>query len=750
MHLLTSEVAIVYHVIRSIRTIFLESFSTACRNLTLIGLVALFVLAATWIGSDRLLIRPLNALVDTTQRLSSGDLGARSGIPYKRGELGQLSCVFDEMAETLQIRQKEVMRTREELKHTNDYLSLTLKSLPIIVYTARAEGDYAATYISDNVEEVTGYKPGDFIVNPKFWAEHIHPDDAQRVFAELPELFEKGDYEHEYRWRIADGSYKWFYDKMRLIKSSDDKTGYIVGVWHDVTERKKAEECLRAAEERYRGLFDSTLDGVYQTNADNNFVLINMSGAQIFGYGFPEEIIGKSVVSHLAEPRDWDSFITDLKRLKSLSAYPIKAKKKDGDIIYLEATSHFLENEKGDFFGIEGILRDVTHHKKLEDQLRQAQKLEAVGQLAGGIAHDFNNILSAIIGYAHLTLMKMEENDLLRANIDQILDASQRAAVLTQSLLAFSRKQATNPVRTNLNDLIKRFEKFMLRLLREDIELKVICTDKTLSVIADNGQIEQVLMNLVTNARDAIHGRGHLTIETRLVEFDDDFVKIHGYGVPGNYALISVIDTGTGMDEKTKERIFEPFFTTKELGRGTGLGLSMVYGIIKQHNGYINVYSELGLGTTFNIYLPIAGTTVAEDEEKEAETAYVKGGTETILVAEDDAALRKLSSTVLRHYGYTIIEAVDGEDAISKFIENRDKIQLVILDGIMPKKNGKEAYEEIKLISPDIKTIFMSGYSEDVFKAKEVTDMGLLYLLKPVTPSILLKKVRETIDKHIK
>ncbi len=515
----------------------------------------------------------------------------------------------------------------------------------------------------------------------------------------------------------------------------------------DITERKNAEEALRKSESRYRGLFNNILDGVYESDKDGIFTMINPAGARMFGFSSPEEIIGRPVADFWADPRDHEAFLKVLRRKKSVGLYPIRAKNKKEEIVHLETASNILEDKTGGFLGTKGILRDVTEHSKLEERLRQSQKFEAIGTLAGGVAHDFNNILSAIIGYGHLTLMKMRKDDPLRYNINQILESSKRATVLTQSLLAYSRKQPVNLVVVDLNALVRRFEQFLKRLLREDIELKTIYAERVLNIIADSGQIEQVLMNLVTNARDAMPDGGRLTIETRLVTLEKDFVDNHGYGVPGEYALLMATDTGTGMDEQTKLKVFEPFFTTKEVGKGTGLGLAMAYGIVKRHEGYINIYSEVGRGTTFKIYLPLAGTATAIEEKKEALIEPAQGGTETVLVAEDDPALSGLTTAILRHFGYTVIEAIDGEDAIFKYVEHKDKIHLVILDGIMPKKNGWQAYEEIRTITPAVKVIFMSGYSEDVFSAKSVLEKGLTYLLKPITPSELLKKMREVLDK---
>jgi nitrogen-specific signal transduction histidine kinase len=399
------------------------------------------------------------------------------------------------------------------------------------------------------------------------------------------------------------------------------------------------------------------------------------------------------------------------------------------------------------------ILRDITDRKKaeeervrLEAQFRQSQKMEAVGLLAGGIAHDFNNILTAIIGYASLLQMKMKGDDPLRPYLEQILTSSQRATSLTQSLLAFGRKQIINPRPVNANEIITRMEKLLVRLIGEDIDLKTILTDEGITVMADSGQIEQALMNFATNSRDAMPQGGHFIIETQRAVIDDYYVKTHGYGKPGEYMLISVSDSGTGMDEKTREKIFEPFFTTKEVGKGTGLGLSMVYGIIKQHNGYINCYSEPGKGTTFKIYLPMHREAAEVQETMESAAAPI-GGTETILVAEDDADARKTTRNILENFGYTVLEVVDGEDAVKVFKENRDTVKLLLLDVIMPKKNGKEAYEEIRKLHPGAKALFISGYTANIIHKRGMLDQNLDFIMKPVSPTALLRKVREVLNK---
>ncbi|MEF9426802.1 MAG: ATP-binding protein [Candidatus Mariimomonas ferrooxydans] len=370
--------------------------------------------------------------------------------------------------------------------------------------------------------------------------------------------------------------------------------------------------------------------------------------------------------------------------------------------------------------------------------------MESVGQLAGGIAHDFNNILTAIMNYGNILQMKMGKDDkILRSYVDAILTSSERAAHLTRGLLSFSRKQVLNPVPIDLNYIIKKAQSLLSRIICEDVAFRTNLTDQDLPVMADSHQIEQVLMNLVTNACDAMSQGGKLTIGTECVELDEGFIRTHELEKPGAYALLSVTDTGIGMDEETKKRIFEPFFTTKEVGKGTGLGLAITYGIIKQHNSYIKIYSKAGGGTTFNIYLPLIKKNVKE--EKSAEAALMRG-TETVLIAEDEESVRSSLRLILQEHGFTVIEAFDGEDAVEKFQENKNRIQLLILDMVMPKEQGKDVYEQIKKLKPDIKAIFTSGYAAGTINSEYMLKEGVTFIAKPVSPTDLLKKIRELLD----
>lgn len=382
--------------------------------------------------------------------------------------------------------------------------------------------------------------------------------------------------------------------------------------------------------------------------------------------------------------------------------------------------------------------------EKLHSRRLQSQKMEAVVQLAEGISHEINNILTAMTGYAHIMKMKMKEDDPLREYTDYLLSLSDRATNLIQNLLSFSSKQITHPGPVNINKVISKVEKPLLRLIGEDIQVQKELAETDLIVMADIGQMELVLMNIATNARDAMPVGGLLSIRTEPFDIDHEFIKEHGFGKEAPFALISVSDTGTGMDRETSGKIFEPFFTTKEVGKGTGLGLALVYGIIKQHAGYINVYSEPGQGTTFKIYLPLEH---GKGEELNSEgTEPIAAETETILLAEDEAVVREFTKKLLEEYGYTVIEATDGEEAIVKFRMYGDSIQLLILDAIMPKKSARAVYREIKKMNPGMKVLFTSGYPSDIVHKNNIEE-GFEFIEKPFSPMRLLKKVREALDK---
>ncbi len=521
----------------------------------------------------------------------------------------------------------------------------------------------------------------------------------------------------------------------------------LIHVVRDISKRKHAERALKVSEEKFRTLFEESRDVFYISTPQGKFIDINPSGVELFGYASQEELlsidIGHSLYVDQSERKRFIDFVHQHGYAKD---YPVQMKRKDGRTLSVIISSTPLRNSAGEITMFRGVIRDITEQKKLEEQLFHSQKMEAVGQLAGGIAHDFNNILSAIIGYGSIMQMRIGGDAPLRHNIDQILSSANRAADLTKSLLAFSRKQIINPKPLRLNDVIGKSLDFLTRLIGEDIEVRTVLNGNDTTVLADNGQIEQVLMNLATNARDVMPDGGTLFMETDIVELDGEFIRKYPYGKEGRYVLLSVTDSGAGMDEQTKAKIFEPFFTTKEQGKGTGLGLAIVYGIIKQHKGYIHAYSEKGIGTTFKIYLPLIDAEVSDTAE-----AYqgqdIVGGTETILLAEDDATVRRFTVGMLTSFGYKVIEAGDGDEAVMRFRENSNDISLLLTDVIMPKKNGREAYGAMRTIRPALPALFTSGYTREVMQTKGILDESQDFIPKPVTPHLLLQQIRRVLDR---
>ncbi len=519
----------------------------------------------------------------------------------------------------------------------------------------------------------------------------------------------------------------------------------------DITERKRIEEALRESEERFRSLVEQAGDGFELLDTEGRYIDVNSSTCRQLGYA-KEELLGRSIhdIDPLVSPEQYAERFQSLVGGSPVTFETVH-RRKDGTMFPVEITTSVIQ--LGDSLSALTLVRDIAERKrteeerkKLQEQLIQSQKLESIGQLAGGIAHDFNNVLAAIVGYGNILQMKMRPEDPSRTYIEQVLAAAERAAGLTQSLLAFSRKQVINPENIDLNTVIQKVNILLSRIIGEDVSLTMTLCSEPLIIFADSIQIEQVLMNLSTNARDAMPKGGMLVIETGRAEFDEAQTVTHRFGKAGSYAVLSVTDTGTGMDEQTQAKIFDPFFTTKEIGRGTGLGLAIVYGVVKQNNGHINIYSEIGKGTTFKIYLPLVAASI-DSKHGSADPATIHGGKETILLVEDDKPIRELFQQVLSEYGYRVIEAEDGDEALKKFLDQFEAIDLVVTDIIMPRKSGHDFYEEALRRKPGIKVIFTSGYPSDLIQKVGILDnKDVHFLSKPSSPQTLLLKVRETLD----
>lgn len=542
----------------------------------------------------------------------------------------------------------------------------------------------------------------------------------------------------EWRFRRTNGTF--FDADVSLSKLDTYGQTSLQAVIRDITERKLLAEELK----RLNTAIEQTPEAIIITDAEGLIQYVNPAFEKITGYARCE-VLGRTPRILKSDTHDTAFYEELWKAIKGGVVWTgrITSRRKDGDLIQEDAVISPFLNSSGELTGFIALKRNVTEEVRLEAQLRHTQKVEVIGQLAGGIAHEFNSILTAIIGYASLLRMKMNGDRFCSPYVEQILGAAEKAADLSRSLLDFGRKRTINPKPLQLNEIVARMEILLTRLLTEDIELKMELSGEMLVIMADAGQMDQVLLNLVTNARDAMDKGGVLTVRTGKKKIDESVARKYEFGQPGTYALISVSDTGSGMDEGTKEKLFEPFFTTKRVGEGTGLGLSVVYGIVKQHNGHINVTSELGRGTTVDVYVPLMAE--RPDQLGQIESDLPRG-TETVLLAEDNGDLRKLLCMILREHGYTAIEARDGSDAVEKALSC--EIDIIVTDVVMPKMNGWEAYRQIKKVKPQLPALFVSGYTDDIIDRKVIFDEKIDFLTKPITPAQLLTKVRSILDRE--
>ncbi len=511
-------------------------------------------------------------------------------------------------------------------------------------------------------------------------------------------------------------------------------------------DQRLAQSFLKTSEEQYRGLIENAKDMIVTLDLNGNYTSVNKAALEMTGYTF-EEVVKLNFIEVMApESRETarEMFANKMSGKEEQTIYELELLLADRRRIALEVNS-WIVYKNGKPVGVQAIGRDITERNQMEQQLRQAQKMEAVGQLAGGVAHDFNNLLTAINGYSELALNRLRVGDPLHHHLTEIKNAGERAARLTRQLLAFSRKQMLQPKIINLNDIVRDIEKMLRRLIGEDIDFTTVLDPRLAKVKADPGEIEQVLMNLAVNARDAMPKGGRLTIETGDVTINERYARSHGVEMsPGHYVMLAISDNGEGMDKETQARIFEPFFTTKEMGKGTGLGLSTVYGIVKQSGGYIWVYSEIERGTTFKIYLP----QVEEETESETNDALVQSprGKEVVLLVEDEPMIRNLAREVLEEFGYAVIEASNGAEALLLAEQQREPIDLMITDVVMPRLGGGDLAERVAPLHPEMRVIFMSGYTDSAIINHGVLQEGTHFLQKPFTPDALLRKIREVLD----
>ncbi len=601
------------------------------------------------------------------------------------------------------------------------------------------------TYLSPVHERIWGYARDRFYKADGPVVDMIHPDDRERVASSLAAIKAGRELSREYRIIRPDGSIRHIHDRGFPVRDQAGRIRFYAGVGQDITEYKLAEQAIRESKDYLKQIINCIGDPVFVKDREHRFTLVNEAFSTFFNTP-PQQLLGQSRFEALPDEMAkwvWETEeevfetgkenVTEDHLIDGRGAHRILMTKKS-----------LLRDENGDL-QIIGVMRDITEHKQLEAQFLQAQKMEAIGVLAGGVAHDFNNLLNVINGYSELMLDDLTQNSPIRKDLEQVKDAGKRAASLTSQLLAFGRKQILQPEVLNLNTAILQMNSMLRRLVGDDIDLAFIAQPDLRLVNADPGQIQQIVMNLVVNAHDAMPQGGKLIIETSNADLDDNYVQHHPLVKAGPYVMLAITDTGLGMDAEIRAHLFEPFYTTKQKGKGTGLGLSTVYGIVTQSNGYISVYSERGEGTTFKIYLPQA-TGVKDVKEARKESQPVPCGSETILIAEDEAAVRELTVRILRERGYNVLGAASGQEALRIAQEYPDEIHLVLTDVVMPAISGTTLAARLTASRPDIKSLFVSGYTDNAIVRHGLLAPDLAFLQKPFTIENLVRKVREVLN----
>ena len=617
------------------------------------------------------------------------------------------------------------------VEHSSDAVAL-LDETGAITYVSQA----ATRLLGYGVPELTGTNALGF----------LHPDDlalTERLCRQL--LDQPGTpIRTELRARHKDGSYH-LVEAVAVNRLDDPAVGAVVANWRDITERLRAEQALRNSEQSYRSLVDGVRDVIFALSPGGEVTSLNPAFEEMTGFQ-PAEWVGRPFEAFV-HPDDVPLALDLFGRVLQGEPRPtiqfrILTRAGTYRVAEFSATAQLRD---GRLTGILGIGRDVTERLGLEQQLRQAQKMEAVGRLAGGIAHDFNNILTAITGHADLLLEDLGHHDPRRADVDEIRRSAERAAGLTRQLLAFSRQQVLQPKVVDLNALVLDMDKLLRRLIGEDVELATVLDPTLGRVTADPGQLEQVIVNLAVNARDAMPQGGKLTLETRNIDLDSSYTLEHSLVKPGPYVQLTVSDSGIGMDEETQAHAFEPFFTTKPRGQGTGLGLAMVYGTVKQSGGFIWVYSEPGRGATFKIYLPRVDAPV-ESAAPPAPVERPPRGSETVLLAEDEPAVRAIARQALERQGYTVLAAPSGADALALAAQHGATIHLLLTDVVMPGMSGRDLADRLTAQRPGIRVLYISGYTDNAIVRHGMLEPGLAYLQKPFRPDALVRKVREVLD----
>jgi two-component system cell cycle sensor histidine kinase/response regulator CckA len=656
-----------------------------------------------------------------------------------RGLIG-LVLIFD--IYTL-YQQLQIHRMRRRLIEGEKLFRLITENAADLIAVVNMDGKRIFNSLS--YQKVLGYSLEELKLSSAF--EQIHPDDRKNVEVAASEARRTGIGRLlEYRVRHKDGTWRVLESTASVIRNGKGEPQHLVIVNRDVTERKLAAEALRRSEASFRSVVEDAPYGIYRASLSGELVLVNPALQKILGYASQAELLQVNLAQIYRNPSDHQKVNELLLQQGSFIDVEVEWKRKDGSPITVRCSGWPIKDESGRVAFLELFAEDVTERRALERQLRMAQKMEAVGRLSGGIAHDFNNLLGVIIGYSQVLKRSLKPENPLHEHAEEIEKASQRAVSLTRQLLAFSRQQVLEPVILNMNALLTDMEKMLPRLIGEDIAL-ALALDPTLEQVkADPGQVEQVIMNLAVNARDAMPDGGKLTIQTANVNLDTAYTHQHPGSRVGSYVMLRVTDTGTGIDPEIQAQIFEPFFTTKERDKGTGLGLATVYGVVKQSGGYIAVDSEKGKGASFSVYLPRVEHAAAAPDLGIAPAVKSGRGSETILLVEDEESLRKLADMFLRDNGYQVLAAADGAQALQIARQHAGPIHLLLTDVVMPGINGRVLSERLAPSQPGMKILYMSGYTDSFIAGHGVLEAGSHLLHKPFTEETLTRKVRELLD----
>jgi PAS domain S-box-containing protein len=640
-------------------------------------------------------------------------------------------------------QQLQIHRMRHRLAEREELFRLISENAADMIAVVDMEG--RRIFNSDAYQKILGYSAEELKNSSSM--DQIHPDDLERVKEAAGEARRTGIGKNlEYRIRHKDGTWRVLESTSSVIGSASGVPEKLVIVNRDITERKRASEALRLSEISFRSVIENAPYGIYRAQASGKLLLVNPALQKMLGYETQEELLQVNLASEVyLNPLEHQKVNELFANQKEFADVDVEWKRKDGKPIRARCTGWLVKGASEGAGYFEVFAEDVTEKWLLERQLRMAQKMEAVGRLSGGIAHDFNNLLGVIIGYSQVLKRTLPAGTAFLEHAEEIEKAGQRAAALTRQLLAFSRQQVLAPAVLDLNALISEMEKLLPRLIGEDIEIVMALDPAVGRVKADHGQIEQVVMNLAVNARDAMPHGGKVVIATANAMLDEAYTRQHPGSKAGDFVMLSVTDTGTGIDSETLAHIFEPFFTTKERGKGTGLGLATVYGIVKQSDGYVWVSSAPGKGTSFEVYLPRIEepVTVIEPAVPTVETFQ---GAETVLLVEDADALRKLTHMLLEQHGYRVLAAANGAEALLKTQEKPERINLLLTDVIMPGLNGRALAERLGSLQPGLKVLYMSGYTDDAIVNHGVLESGTYLLHKPFSEESLIRKVREVLD----